>query len=62
MIPDKRDVTYINHQYSIEYPIMVPYDGSVAELTHIIIIINNLPLYLEKGKLFLNIGLRVTIL
>lgn len=62
MIPDKRDVTYINHQYGIEYTIMVPYDGSVAELTHIIIIINNLPLYLEKGKLFLNIGLRVTIL
>ncbi|KAH1023156.1 hypothetical protein HUJ04_012414 [Dendroctonus ponderosae] len=48
MIPGKRDVTYINHQYVIEYLITVPYDDSIEELAHIIIIKNNLPLYVEK--------------
>lgn len=47
MSVDKNDFIYINDKHAIEHSILIPYDDSVEELAHILIIKNNLPLYVE---------------
>lgn len=44
----KKDFIYINDEHAIEHSILIPVDGSVEELAHILIIRNNIPLYTEK--------------
>ncbi|XP_030748676.1 protein C12orf4 homolog [Sitophilus oryzae] len=39
---------YTNDQHGFEYSILIPYDDSVEELTHILIIKYSLPIYIEK--------------
>ncbi|CAG9767997.1 unnamed protein product [Ceutorhynchus assimilis] len=45
---DQQDFTYINDQHGIELSILIPYEDSIEELAHILIIKHNLPLYIEK--------------
>lgn len=50
MNTDKKDFIYVNDRHMIEYSVLIPYDDSIEELVHILLIKNNLPLYIEKGS------------
>lgn len=41
---------YLNEKYKIEHEIEIPFDDSVDELAHILLIKYKLPLYIEEGK------------
>ncbi|XP_076260890.1 FERRY endosomal RAB5 effector complex subunit 3 [Rhynchophorus ferrugineus] len=47
-MPEKKDFIYINEKHGIEYSLLIPYEESVEELAHILIIQFNLPIYIEK--------------
>lgn len=46
----KKDFIYINEEHSIEYSLLIPYEESIDELAHILIIQFNLPIYIEQGN------------
>lgn len=47
---EKKDFIYINDQHNFEYSILIPFDDSIEELAHIMIVKHNLPLYIETGN------------
>lgn len=42
---------YVNTDYGFQEHIYIPFEDSIEELVHIIIIRHNLPLYIENGLL-----------
>lgn len=46
----RKSFIYVNSDYGFEYHIVLPFEDSVEELVHIIIIKHNLPIYLETGN------------
>lgn len=51
MTHSKKICNYVNDKYKIEHHIELPFEDSIDELAHILIIKYNLPLYVEEGKL-----------
>ncbi|XP_050315121.1 protein C12orf4 homolog [Anthonomus grandis grandis] len=45
---EKLDIIYINDKYGIEHSLLIPYEDSLEELAHILILKYNLPIYVEK--------------
>ncbi|KAJ8926905.1 hypothetical protein NQ314_020757 [Rhamnusium bicolor] len=48
MTHPRKSFIYINDEYAFESHIVIPFEDSVAELAHILIIKHNLPIYVEE--------------
>lgn len=57
MTHSKKLCNYSNDKYKIEHQIELPFEDSIDELAHILIIKYNLPLYIEEGKVYIPIKL-----
>lgn len=47
---------YLHNDKSVEVDIKIPFEEVVEELAHVLILKNNLPIYIEKGVRCFNVS------